>query len=168
MKYTVLRDTREQKGWQFAESESCTGTVVQTLKTGDYSLLGYEDVFVVERKGSVAEFVQNITKKEKWEDFKAELTRLEAFPAAFIILEFDMRAIKRYPEGTNLPARVRKAIRVSPQFYLKRLLEIELTFKTKIILAGDEGRDTFSSLCKRVTEKWPLLTPPDSNARLAS
>lgn len=161
VKYTVVRDTREQKGWSFAPSDTCAGTVIGTLKTGDYSLLGYERQFVVERKGSVGEFVQNITQKEKWAAFKDELGRLEEFAAPFIILEFNMGEILRYPEGSGLPFKVRQNIRISPQFCLKRFLEIELAFKVKIIPAGDGGRDVFSSLCKRILERWPVPTPPD-------
>src|SRR5688572_9057132 len=58
--YTVIRDTREQKGWIFEANAYCEGTVIETMKTGDYTLRGLEDRFVVERKRNVAEFAQNI------------------------------------------------------------------------------------------------------------
>ncbi len=156
-KYMVIRDTREKegRGWAFPASAFCEGTVSGTLKTGDYSLVGYESRFAVERKGTAAEFAQNLTSREKWDDFKNELTRLEAYPAAFIILEFDMTAIVTYPDNCGLPWAIRQKIRISPGFYLKRLLEIELEFKTKVIAAGPHGRAVFASLCKRVVEKWP-------------
>lgn len=163
LKYTVLRDTREQKGWIFDPSEACVGTTVQTLKTGDYSLLGYEHLLTIERKGSVVEFVQNITKKDKWAAFKAELERMESYPAAFIVCEFTFDDVMRYPEGSGLPWAARSKVRISPQYYLKRLLEIELHFKARVQLVGPhKSREYVSSLFKRVVERWP--TPPPASS----
>lgn len=166
-RYTVIRDTREHegKGWLFPPGDSCRGTFVGTLDTADYTLLGYEDVFRLERKGSVAEFVANITQKEKWADFKAELERLEAYEAPFLVLEFDLEQVAAYPDGSGLPWAVRRKVRVKPQFFLKRLLEIELAFKTKIIPAGRRGKEVASSLFKRIVERWPHRTPPDSTEK---
>lgn len=159
-RYTVLRDTREQKGWVFDAGKNCGGTVVRTLKTGDYTLLGYEHLLAVERKGSVVELIGNLTHKDKWACFKGELERMEAFPAAFIVCEFTLDDVLAYPEGAGLPPSVRRRIRVSPQFYLKRLLEIELHFKAKLKLVGPlRGKEYVSSLFKRVVERWPQALP---------
>jgi hypothetical protein len=164
-RYTVLRDSREKEGhgWVFDDSETCTGTAVKTLRTGDYTLAGYEDVLAVERKGSVCEFVGNITQKGKWANFKDELERLEVYPAAFVVCEFTLDDVMRYPQGTNLPWAIKRRIRVSPQFYLKRLIEIELHFKAKVKMVGPTaGRDYVSSLFKRVVERWPERLPTAS------
>lgn len=160
--YTVVRDSREKDGhgWQFEASNACLGTVVTPLKTGDYSLAGYEHVFAVERKGTVAEFVQNITNTAKWALFKAELERLEAMPMGFVVLEFGMEAVTQYPRGAGLPWAVIRRLRVGPGFCLKRFLEIEASFRTKLLLAGGCGKEVFSSLCKRVVERWPEPPPP--------
>lgn len=162
-RYRVARDTREQKGhgWMFDPSETCSGTLIKTLKTGDYTLVGYEDILAIERKGTVQEFVQNITQKEKWACFKEELFRMEDMPAAFIVCEFTLDDVLRYPAGSSLPYSVQKKIRISPQFYLKRLLEIELNFKARLKLVGGlRAKEYVSSLFKRVVEKWPLAIPP--------
>jgi hypothetical protein len=37
MGYMVIRDTREQDGWEFTPSQNCAGTMDATLKTGDYT-----------------------------------------------------------------------------------------------------------------------------------
>lgn len=156
--YTVVRDSDEKrgKGWLFPAGEHCTGTVVRKLKTGDYSLEGYEDVFAVERKGRVEEFVQNLTSREKWANFKAELERLESFQAGFVVCEFTIDDVMRYPQTTRLPWAVRRKVRVKPHFYLKRMQEIELHFRTRLKLLGPVyAREYVASLFKRVAERWP-------------
>jgi hypothetical protein len=157
-KYLVLRDSHEKAGygWLFEPSDNCAGTLERKLKTGDYSLDGYYDnnIFVIERKGSVAEFVGNITQKDKWDDFKKELIRLEEFKHPFIILEFPFSLLMTYPIGSNLPRGLWDKTRVKPAFILKRLLEIEIHFKTKIICAetSDNSRSVAASLFKRIVE----------------
>jgi hypothetical protein len=43
IKFTVIRDSREQNGWTFLARARCQGTEVGTLKTGDYAIKGLED-----------------------------------------------------------------------------------------------------------------------------
>jgi ERCC4-type nuclease len=149
-KYKVIKDTREQLGWEFNPSPSCEGMTVATLKTGDYSLEGFEDKFVIERKGDLSEFSMNITQKR----FHSELERLESFELPFVILEFTMEDIYKFPQSTQIPPSKYKFIKITPQFIVKALLDIEVQFKTKIILAGKFGREVASSLFKRVCEHY--------------
>lgn len=64
-KYTVIQDTREQKGWYFSEYDKCNGMEQGSLKTGDYTLKGFEDMVCIERKFSVEEIATNLGKKKK-------------------------------------------------------------------------------------------------------
>src|SRR5687768_9502303 len=127
-KYRVLRDTCEKEGhgWVFPESSRCDGTVSRNLFTGDYRLEGYYEpkLFVVERKGRVAELVGNITLKEKWDDFKDELTRLEGFRHPYVICEFPFSHLKTYPVHSGIPRERWDSIRVKPEFLLRRMEEI--------------------------------------------
>lgn len=158
----VLRDTGEKPGygWVFPSSSLISGTRSENLFTGDYSLEGFyeEKTFVIERKGSVTEFVANVSQKEKWADFKDELQRLEEFRFAFLILEFPLPLLLDFPVGSGIPKERWGELRVSPAFLLKRYLEIELNFKTKIIFAGDRGYEVASSLVKRILEVSKCLS----------
>ena len=149
-KYKVLKDTREQLGWEFKPSVTCDGMTIATLKTGDYSIEGFEDKFVIERKGDLSEFSANITQKR----FHEELKRLESFELPFVILEFSMEDIYKFPHSTNIPISKYKYIKITPQFIIKSLLDIEVKYKTKIIIAGRHGREIASSLFKRVCEHY--------------
>lgn len=148
--YTVIRDTREQanKGWVFQPNDRCLGTVDRKLKTGDYTLLGYETQFVIERKGSVAEFAMNINQTR----FTREMERLEAFPHAYVVLEFELEDVVQFPKTSTIPRDKWAELRVTPQYLMMRLNELNFRYKTKFILVGDRGREFASSLFKRVVE----------------
>lgn len=148
-KISVIRDTREQNGWVFEESERCAGTIVDTLQTGDYTLKGFEELLRIERKGSIAEFASNVTQAR----FERELERLEDFPLAFLILEFDMADIALFPASAKLPPKALKNIKITAQFIMKRLMEFQVKYKTKVLLTGGRGKEVASSLFKRVIEK---------------
>lgn len=160
--FTVLRDTNEHegRGWWFTAGGWCAGTVERNLYTGDYSVDGYYDnkLFVIERKGSVTEFVANITQKEKWDDFKQELERLEEFRHPFVVCEFPFALLRDYPRGSGIPQKMWGKIRVKPQFLLKRVEEIWLRFKTKFVFTEDWdlGREVAAGLCKRIIENVPV------------
>lgn len=149
MAYKVIRDTREQLGWDFPVSSCCEGTVEQRLPTGDYTLAGYEQAFVVERKGTTGEFSQNLIQDR----FNKEMLRLEKFTYPFIVCEFDMCDIQNFPEGSGIPKHLWRKLRVTPQFFLKRFWELQVLYRTKIILAGRfGGQVAASSLFKRISE----------------
>ena len=147
-KYKVIRDTREQNGWTFMAGKACDGTVSGTLKTGDYSIEGYEDLLTLERKGCIAELATNLVEDR----FERELERMESFKYAFMILEFSMDDLIKYPKGSGIPYYKMKSVKLNPFFLLKRLIEIELKYKVKIIFAENHGQTVASSIFKRVIE----------------
>lgn len=154
MKYKVIKDTREQEGWSFAKSDNCEGTEIATLPTGDYSIAGYEHLLCIERKGSVAEFANNIVEKR----FERELVRMEGFAHAFMILEFEVEDIINFPASSNIPKWKWGKLRVSNWFILKRLMDFQTQYKTKIMLVGKRGKEVVASLFKRIVEKHEKKT----------
>lgn len=151
-KFIVLRDTREKqgKGWRFIASKYCAGMKVGKLQTGDYSLLGYERIITIERKGSVSEFANNLIQAR----FYRELDRLEEIKYPYIILEFSLRDLIDYPYSDAVPPSVRNKICIKGKFLLKKLCEIELKYRTRIIFAGNSSsaKEMAFSLFKRVVE----------------
>lgn len=147
-KFEVIRDTREQRGWTFPVKGRCLGTVVETMKEGDYTLKGWEDRLCIERKGGVAEFAGNITQKR----FEKELERMEKYEFPFMLLEFDMSHIWEYPDNAGLPNRVKRLIKFRGPFIMKRLMEFETRFKTKIIMCGYHGVEVAKSIFNRMVE----------------
>lgn len=150
--FTVCRDSREKNGngWFFPENSLCGGTIIKTMKTGDYSLIGLEDKFVIERKGKISEFVTNITEDRFWN----EMDRLEEFEHAFLVLEFTLRDIYTFPQSSDIPKFKQKYIKIKPQFIMKKLSEIELNYKTKIVFVDSEGPDWAENIFKYVSMKY--------------
>lgn len=137
-KYLVLKDSREKakKGWVFRSDASCSGTAVQKLDTGDYTLAGYEEILCIERKGSVSEFARNIVEKR----FERELERMDLLPYSYILLEFTEEDINIFPKGSGIPRRLQRYVKIRPKFILHRIKEIMEQHKVHIILCGSHGK----------------------------
>jgi hypothetical protein len=153
-RYTVVVDTREQQPLTFNATDRCAGTVVRTLKTGDYTLEGYEDLLCIERKGCTAEFAANILEDR----FERELERMEAYRFPILLCQFTADDVLRFPYGSGVPRQRWGSLRVKAPFLLKRLTEIGLRYRTKVFLAGARARDLASSIFKRVVELCPPTT----------
>lgn len=80
---TIIEDTREQTPLDFSQFPFVT-VERGTLRSGDYSIKGYESQFAVERK-SLADLVGTITHGH--ERFERELERLCSFQYAAVVVE---------------------------------------------------------------------------------
>ena len=138
----IIKDTREQKGWEFDELDG--GCAVATLKTGDYTVEGLEHLLCVERKGTFGEFAGNLTEKRFWN----EMDRMRTYPYAYIICEFELKDIVQYPYNMGP---LKDKIKVNGAFLLKKILEIEL-MGIRVVFAGKYGKQFVLSLIKRVAE----------------
>ena len=122
--YTVIRDTREQEGYYFSEFNTCAGMVDRKLDTGDYSIDGLEDKICIERKGCVEELAQNLGSKKQ--TFLREIERMQDFPHKFIILEFSLEDLIKFPKETRIPIKNKASVKITGKYMLKCLVEFEL------------------------------------------
>jgi hypothetical protein len=60
--------------------------IVDTLKTGDYSLVGYTDILAIERKADFCELWGNYSSKKR-PAFEAEMDRMSKIKHSYIIIE---------------------------------------------------------------------------------
>jgi hypothetical protein len=150
-RFLVVRDTREKegKGWWFAASTRCAGTLNEKLDTGDYSLKGLEHLVCVERKGSASEFVGNLSEAR----FTRELDRMANFAYAVVILEFDYEELAQWHTMHPKMKRV-------PKFWTQPGV-IESMFwrvaskypNVHFLFAGRHGKTAANSLFKRIFEQ---------------
>jgi ERCC4-type nuclease len=129
--FVVIVDTREQKPWSFEHQAKAN----LKLDTGDYSIQGLESVLAIERKRNVAEFANNITEKR----FVDVVDRLSKIKHSYILLEFDLDDVMRYPIGSDIPKRLWDKIRISPAFILKHLIDLQIDHNIKIIFCGNSN-----------------------------
>lgn len=148
--YTTIRDSREQQGWTFSNSVYCAGTLIKGLKSGDYSILGLEDIFTIERKKNTAEFAQNIIQTR----FENEMKRMEKIEHSYLILEFTLNDLMKWPLNSGLPPYIQLKTKISKKFLLSRFMDFQTQYNTKIILAGIYGKDIAQSLFKRMWDKY--------------
>lgn len=129
----ILQDTREQKPWDFTKYGY--DQRVGTVKTGDYTVEGYEDFLVCERKASTNELSLNVG--SKWKVFSKELVRMQAVPYRYIICEFPLSHIYNFPAYSSIPKKNWRQLRVTADFLSKRVEEITDNYNIPIIFAGD-------------------------------
>ena len=142
----IIIDTREQQPWHFPKHN----TVTAKLDTGDYSIKGYENIFCIERKKSVSEIANNITEKR----FLDVIDRLKKIKYSYFLFEFNLEDIMIYPEGSNIPKKLRSKIRISPGYIIKLLTEIQVMHSIPIIFCGSaKNAETVAmALMRRVYE----------------
>lgn len=130
----IIRDTREKQPLQFGAGHKI---IVQKMDTGDYTLLGYEDVLCIERKKSPSECALNIFKKHFWNSME----RLSKFKYSYFICEFSEDELLQYPKNAKIPWKLKRRIRVKGPLIHKKLSSLEEN-NIKVIYAGSRKQTT--------------------------
>ena len=121
----IIRDTREQKdcGWNFRASSNCDGMEIKKLDTGDYSISGFENLVMVERK-TIADLWGTLTVGK--ERFMKEMERAKNIPARFLIIEGNIGDIDK---GFRYS-------KVSPEYIHGFLISLQVKYGIHVIFAG--------------------------------
>lgn len=162
--YTVIRDTREQEGhgWTFdahipsRRPPRCEGMIIDTLQTGDYSLVGYTDILAIERKANFAELWVNYSSKNR-PAFEAEMERMTHIRHSYIIIESSLN-----PDIMELsPPQFSKG--VPGKSLIRWLMYLSVKYGVHIIPAGACGRKMAQMVCEEVVraekDRWVYQEP---------
>ena len=158
--YKVIKDTREQDGYTFesftGRYTSCAGMVVRKLDTGDYSLEGLEDRLCIERKGRVSELAINLGKDKA--RFMREIERMQEFEFPFLILEFSLDDLIKFPEGADIPEGNMSKVKITGKYLLKMLVEIQMNYNIPVYFCDNKRNAKFliNSIFKRVNERCSI------------
>lgn len=140
-KYTVIRDTQEKiNRWDFDP------VIDQHLPTGDYTLVGFENDFIIEKKHSTGEISNNIFDPA----FEKELQRMEAFLYPFVICCFTLEDVFSFPFNSGIPQKYWPRLKINKGIMLKKINEFQLKYRVKWIFAGDHGIAVAEDLFKRI------------------
>jgi len=146
--FTIIVDTREQIPWEFGFHD----TAKKKLDTGDYSIEGFEDILAIERKKSVSEIATNLSESR----FKDVLQRLSKIKHPYMVFEFSLDEVYSFPVGSDIPKRMWDKLKISGNYIIKRLIEIQLEYNIQIVFCDDSSNaERFSaSLMKRIYERY--------------
>lgn len=151
IEYTVLKDTREKQGWDFNKDINrknskcrCLGTETATLKTGDYTIKGYEDQILVERKSGFEELFNNMVPKTNKDRFEREMQRMLEVEHRYIIIESSLN----HDLWMSSPPQMKFGLSVSRIF--EWMIEVNQQYKITPILAGECGQ----KVCKKIFEAF--------------
>jgi ERCC4-type nuclease len=146
--FTIIVDTREQMPWEFG-----LHTTSRTkLDTGDYSIDGFQNLLAIERKRSVSEIATNITESR----FNDVVNRLSKIPHAFMLFEFDIMDVYNYPVGSEIPKKMWDKLKISGNYIMKILTEIQLNQNIHILYCGSSStaERVAVGIMKRIYEKY--------------
>lgn len=160
--YTIIKDSREQKGWTFDahvldhRPPRCEGMVTGTLKTGDYSLVGYTDILVIERKANFSELWGNYSSKKR-PAFEDEMQRMSKIKYSYIIIESlftsDIMELSPPQFARGVPGKS----------LIRWLMNLSVKYGVHIIPAGSCGRQIAQMLCEEVIrvekDRWTYQEP---------
>lgn len=122
-KIQIKVDSREKKNQFLFRSYQDVEVVHGCLKTGDYSLIGFEDKITIDRKATSGEL--QICFGKDWTRFKAELDRMSTFEEAYIMCTFPESDLAIFPRNSGIPTYRWRKLRASGKFLIKRCHDIE-------------------------------------------
>ncbi len=92
----IIIDTREQKSYSFSSiTPHPPTTIIRTLKTGDYSIDGFDISGITLERKSLSDLFGSLGKGRK--RFIKELERMSKFDYAAVIIEAEWSTVIRHP-----------------------------------------------------------------------
>lgn len=126
-KFTIVRDTREQKGkgWEFRSSKNCTGVVKEKLDVGDYSLKDLEHLICIERK-TLGDLWGTLGNPVNYNRFLREWERARNHPVKYLIIEATLADLNRQYRFSRVPPAVIHA----------KLISLQIKHGVHVVFAG--------------------------------
>lgn len=128
----IIQDTQEKNPFDF--SFYGVEVKVQSLKTGDYTVEGFEDVVLIERKASADEIAGNFSrKKDAW---WREMERISKVQYKYILCEFPIDHVNDYPKHSMAPKR--DIIRTNGMLLSKNLDRCIANYGVEVIFCNNK------------------------------
>lgn len=150
----VLKDRREQKGWDFEPEEKVSGKMRikgmewATLDAADYTLKGFEDVVRIERKAGVCELFGNMIPKDNKDRFEREMEKLRGVRHKYIVIEDHMTNDMM---GLTIPQFYKGAPGIA---VVRWLFELQLKYDIVPVFAGNAGKKVARTIFESVIRKY--------------
>jgi ERCC4-type nuclease len=124
-KFRIIRDTREKvgHGYKFRASANCLPMTTIKLDVGDYSIEGYEDKIMVERK-TIADLWGTLTSGRV--RFMKEMARAENHTAKYLVIEGTLADVNK-----GIPYS-----KVRAEYIMCNLISLELKHNVHVIFTS--------------------------------
>ena len=132
----IIKDTREQQGWGFDMYNDVESVTVDTVWPGDYTLKGFEDIFVIERKANTGELAMNLGKKKS--QFEKELKAMKELTYKYIVCEFPMSDFEIFPKNSGIPKRYWNRLRVTGRYLQSTLFSLANKYDIELHFCDDQ------------------------------
>ncbi len=126
----IIKDTREQRGWGFDMYDSVESVTIKTVWPGDYTLKGYEDIFVIERKATTGELSMNLGKKKT--QFEKELKAMKELKYKYIVCEFALSDFDIFPKNSGIPKYLWRRLRVTGRYLQSSLFSMATKYDIEL------------------------------------
>ena len=149
----IVRDTREKVDfWDF--SYAGHDMIDSALKSGDYSLEGYEDQISIERKKSTGELSGNLGIKIK--QFRNELERLRSYKVKYVLCEFSISDVLNFPQNSGIPKKLWSKLRMSGAYMSKLIQELSDEYDIIFLFCDDKtcAEETAIQIFKEFIDKY--------------
>lgn len=138
--YTVVRDTREQRGWFFRPM------VERTLKCGDYTVKELDKYLRIERKGSFEELAGNLGRKVLRARFEREMEAMRNYPLRLLVVEENPSELDTPLLHSTIPS----------ESVWRMLMRVQLVHRVPVLLVGHrpQSRQRVRALLDVLWELW--------------
>jgi hypothetical protein len=161
--FIIYRDTREKRGfWTFA-GKRC---VQNALKTGDYTIKGFEQYITIDRKRNIGELSQNLCQARFWKEVDRMKKMIADGGQAHFIFEFCQQDVALFPYGPNtgLPWYIKRKIKIRPPFIFSNIKKIE---DAGIGVHYGNDREGAIMIAQDILERFIVEQTPNNIARAA-
>lgn len=127
----LIRDSREKPGhgWDWPATDIFSGTKIEKLSVGDYSIEGLSHLIFIDRKESVFELCQNMMEKR----FHVLIKKAQFYKYKYIICQFPLEELLEFPYNKKFMkdkdgAPLWKKIRVTGKTVHKSIITINTKY----------------------------------------
>lgn len=150
----IICDTREKKDYFTFATYDDVEVISYKLKTGDYSIEGYENKITIDRKRTSGEFYINLGSSSK--RVKKEMDRMVEFDHAYFVMSFPESDLLTFPKNSGIPYKRWKYLKMGAPALRKTFYEIREQYPSiEFIFCDDnyEAEKTTYNLLKEYYDK---------------
>ena len=146
--FVVIKDDREKNGWSFEQEEKqngkfrIAGCKTQRMSTADYTIEGFQNELLIEKKSGFSEIAVNFFTKKNRERFEREMERLRGVTHKYILIEGNL-------DQDKLKLGLVKSRFAPPMsVVLSWLMRLTLEYNVHVLFVGDCGQ----TVARRIME----------------